>query len=442
MNSIVLAYDPHSSGVTERELAVYEQKLASEIERIAHSRRLKYETEYASLSLPYDSALLAQVQQLIAKKKNTLNVKVLVVVGIGGSSLGTRAVHQALQGILYNERQQPYKLFFVDSVDSDYVQGVIECVQHECAHGADVLVNVVTKSGTTTETIVNCQLFIALLQKYWPQDWQQRVVVTTDEGSKLYHYAHQENIDILTVPQHVGGRYSVFSAVGLFPLGYMGMDLESLLAGARGMVEECVSWSLKHNMAALSAALIHAQFQRGCVIHDTFIFSHDIRACGEWYRQLMGESLGKELDRSGVAVHTGITPTVSLGSNDLHSVTQLYLAGPRDKFTTFVTVGQDNTTLTVPQNKALASLVEHVQGRTLTDIMAAVFGGVEHAYRSVEKPFVTLQLPQKSAFYVGQLLQMKMMEMMYLGYLLNVNPFDQPHVELYKQGTRELLSRV
>jgi glucose-6-phosphate isomerase len=441
MNSLVLAYDPRSSGVAESELALYERKLAPEIERLAHDRSTRYTTEYSSINVPHDTAMCEHIKQLIQRKKEELNIKVVVVIGIGGSSLGALAVHEALQGVLYNERQPAIKLFFVDSVDSDYVQGVIECIQHECSRGADVLVNVVTKSGTTTETIVNFQIFVALVRKYWPQEWRKRIVVTTDNDSPLYHYAQQERLDTLIVPQLVGGRYSVFSAVGLFPLGCVGIDIDELVAGAQGMVEECVSWSLKRNMAALSAALIHAQFQSGCVIHDTFIFSHDLYACGQWYRQLMGESLGKELDRSGVAVHTGITPTVSLGSNDLHSVTQLYLAGPRDKFTTFVKVAQDTISLSVPYDEQLNGIVHHVQGKTMTEIMDAVFRGVENAYRVVNRPFVTIELPHKSAFFVGQFLQMKMMEMMYLGFLLNVNPFDQPHVELYKKETRAILAR-
>ncbi len=441
MNFLKILYDQESSGVNVAELELYQTKLTPEIERIAHDLGKGYITEYASINLPTDTKMLEQIKQLIQKKKTELNVKVLVVVGIGGSSLGTIAVHEALNGVLYNERGPAIKLFFVDSVDTDYLHSVVECIKNECARGGDVLVNVVTKSGTTTETIVNFQIFVELLQRYWPTDWRQRIVVTTDEGSKLHMYAQQEKIDTLTVPHNVGGRYSVFSAVGLFPLGFVGINIDELVTGAQGVLAGCTSWSIRYNQAALSAALIYAQYQKGCVIHDTFIFSHDLRACGEWYRQLMGESLGKELDRSGVLVHAGITPTVSVGSNDLHSVTQLYLAGPRDKFTTFVSVAQDLATITVPHNAELAPLVVNVQGKTVTEIMAAVFGGVEHAYRAVNRPFVTVEFPQKTAFYVGQFLQIKMIEMMYLGFLLNVNPFDQPHVELYKKGTREILAR-
>jgi glucose-6-phosphate isomerase len=159
---------------------------------------------------------------------------------------------------------------------------------------------------------------------------------------------------------------------------------------------------------------------------------------GFWYRQLMGESIGKKFDRSGGLVRIGMLPTVSQGSSDLHSVGQLYLAGPKNRFTTFVTVEHNRSDLVVPHEESMTKGI--IKNGTFLQCMSAIAHGTMIVYQKEELPFVHLALPEKSAWYVGQFLQMKMIEIFYLGYLLAINPFDQPQVELYKRETRKLLS--
>ena len=223
----------------------------------------------------------------------------------------------------------------------------------------------------------------------------------------------------------------------------MGINLEKLLGGAAEMLDRCLSTSLKDNPAAVIASLILLNLERGISIHDHFLFSNDLEAIGKWYRQLMGESIGKEWNASGTKrTFTGITPTVSIGSTDLHSMAQLYLGGPRDKLFRFVIVSNSRSSVSLPHMPEFEALVENIQGLGFSDIMDAVVKGVQRAFVKANRPFIEVILPDKSERSVGQLLQLEMIEMMLLAKLLDVNPYDQPAVENYKIETRELLKEL
>lgn len=312
-------------------------------------------------------------------------------------------------------------------------------VENELKNGKNILINVVTKSGATTETIANFEVFLELLKKYKPGDYRDYIVATTDRGSRLCEYANKNNISCLALPKKVGGRYSVFSPVGLFPLGLIGIDIEKLLKGAESIIKDCISENIDENPAAKSASIIFHHYSNRMSIHDTFIFSRNLYYFGQWYRQLVGESIGKKFDTEGEVVEVGITPTTSLGTTDLHSVVQLYLGGPRDKFTTFVTINP-KTEISLPENEVFEQFVANIQGKPVSFIMNSIVGGVKSAYKSDKRPFVSVHIPQVDEFTVGQLLQWKMLEIVYLGSLLKVDPFDQPQVELYKKETRKILA--
>jgi glucose-6-phosphate isomerase len=350
------------------------------------------------------------------------------------------AVHEMIYGRRYNELNSAMRVYYVDTVDSDALYDMLELVQHELKQGREVVINAISKSGTTTETIVNFELFYDLLKKYRPFDYHASMVITTDEGSKLWQFGTQEGITCLAVPQHVGGRYSVFSAVGLFPLGLIGVDIDALCAGAQDSVTRCTSMTMQENYAVQRAAVLYAHYQQGKMIHDSFMFAVDAESLGKWYRQLMGESIGKADDREGKQVRIGITPTVSIGSTDLHSVGQLYLGGPRDKVTTFVAIEQPKHTVIVPEYASFDKLVAKIQGKSVVSILNAILYGVRAAYIRAGLPFMTITMPEKHARYIGQLMQMQMLEIMYLGYMFNIDPFDQPQVELYKTETRKILA--
>lgn len=442
MKKINLTYQK-TSLITNQEFESFAHELAPELKRVnkilSQGYTAAYETAYASLLVPSDHAIVESVSAMIAEKK-ALNPSTFVLVGIGGSNLGTLAIHEAINGTLYNEKNPPIKFYCADTVDAVKLSDQYHVVEQELKKGNNIILNVVTKSGTTTETIANFELFLNLLKKYKPKDFHTYVVVTTDKGSKFAAFAGEQKFSVLEIPRRVGGRYSVFTAVGLFPLGFMGINIEQLCAGARDVSASCLDTHAAKNPAAVSALLKYIFYQQNILIHDMFVFSPLLASVGAWYRQLVGESIGKEFNRNNQRVEAGITPTVSVGSTDLHSVGQLYLGGPRDKFTTFVSVEQNKTDLKVPNMPELESFVPQIQGKKFSTIMDAIFQGVQRAYEKSQRPFTTITLPALDEASLGQLLQMHMIEMMYLGYLLDVNPFDQPNVEAYKKETRRILA--
>lgn len=437
MKSIHFDYE-QSCLVTKETLEPLQAKLQTEIEQIYGARDYHYDTPYASINLPFDEDLIKTIHAMVKTKKH-LNPTTLVVIGIGGSNLGTIAVLEALRGKFYNEHHA-IDVYFVDTVDADNVNDIAQLVERELATGNNIIINVISKSGTTTETIANFEIFLEILKSHRPYNYHNFVVATTDKDSALWILAQHEKYACLAIPKNVGGRYSVFSAVGLFPLCFLGINIEDLCAGAQSGFLLSTHNQFSHNSAALSAGLIATQYKRGNIIHDTFIFSIALVSLGTWYRQLSAESVGKAYTKDNELINTGVLPTISIGSTDLHSVVQLYLAGPYNRFTTFVFIGNIPTRVTIPTFEEFETLVPHIQGKSLALIMNAILEGTKKAYHHDNRPFVSVMLPEKSAYYIGQFMQIKMIEIMYLGFLLNVNPFDQPQVENYKKEMKKILS--
>lgn len=405
-------------------------------ERLRQVRESATYNDYeSSINLSNDMALLRQVTELVAKKVSG-TLKYSIVVGIGGSNLGTKAVYDALFGArdMLEPARLP-KMLFAETTDPEWLVSVLRLLE-TIESPDEVLVTVISKSGGTTETLANFEIIMQALRAKFG-DVNNRVVAVTDEGSKLWEAAGALSIDRLAIPAPVGGRYSVLSAVGLLPLASVGIDIEQLRRGASDMLDRVLG---DDNIAARSAAVLALSRERGCVINDNFFFHPELESVGKWYRQLMGESVGKEQSLSGETVHAGITPTVSLGSTDLHSVGQLYLGGPKDKLTTFVS-STKTASMNVPTERVFSDLVPMITGKPASTIMAAILEGVEIAYQKAGLPYMEVVLDDLDAYSLGAYLQFKMVEMMYLGQLLHVNSFDQPNVESYKVETRKLLEQ-
>jgi glucose-6-phosphate isomerase len=439
MDSIQFNYK-ESCGTTAAQLKERGQKLIPEIKKIQEALTKGYDTDYASLNLPTDIHAINHIKSIVEEKKQ-LKPSIMVVIGIGGSNLGALAIHEAINGKLYNEKNPKLKVYWADTVDTSSISTIAQFINECLADGGNIILNVISKSGATTETIANFQALLKILKTHKPEDYFRYVVATTDKDSKLWNISQEEKFSCLEIPKHVGGRYSVFSAVGLFPLGMLDVHIDELVAGARSIIPECTDENIFDSPAGLSAVLLEYHYRHGKNIHDTFVFSPDLESVGKWYRQLLGESIGKEFNKQGKKIEVGITPTVSVGSTDLHSVGQLYLGGPRDKFTTFVNFLSFKTIefASVPYLERYDELVPHIQGKFLVTIMQSIFEGIQKTYKQRNLPYVTFLLQSNDPFYIGQFLQCKMLEMMYLGYLLDINPFDQPNVELYKNETREIL---
>jgi glucose-6-phosphate isomerase len=434
-----IKFSSHYSLIPDEQLTGYQAVIQDEITQMNAALKSSYNDNRASLNLPDDLESLKKIKTVITEKQKS-SPEYLIVVGIGGSNLGTIAVQEAVFGRLYNQAGTGLKILYADTVDSEAMHSIISLIKPVLQNDGNVLVNAVSKSGGTTETIANFQVLLETMKKH-KKDYQDSIVITTDKNSKFWKYAEKQKFSTLEIPSKVGGRYSVFSAVSLFPLGTLGINIDDLLNGASAMIKRCLTTTLHDNPAALSASLIYAHHTQGKNIHDLFLFDPDLESLGKWYRQLMGESIGKEYDLKGTRVQNGITPTVSIGSTDLHSMAQLYLGGPYDKFTTFVRVEQTNATIPIPALPENHVLVHGIQGKTLHDIMQAILQGVQTAFQKDKRPYAEVTLPDKSAHSTGQFLQFKMMEMMFLGALCQVNPFDQPNVETYKQETRAILEK-
>lgn len=382
-----------------------------------------YESVYASLYAPYDSAQLDAIEQAIEIKKK-ISPSSLWLIGIGGSNMGAMAIYYAL---FHETNGLP--CHWVDTIDPIITQDLLQQFEQELSLGKHPLVIIVSKSGTTLETAVNADLFVATLRRYYPKNYAQSIVVITDFESPLWQEARRQQYMALEIPKNIGGRYSVFTAVGLFPLGMLGISVRDICAGALLSIQE----GLQDNSdSIMQAALMYAHYMIGKTTFDHFLFGPRLAFIGYWYRQLMAESLGKVTHKKGASVSVGLLPTVSLGSIDLHSTLQLYLAGPRTIFTSFV--------LATVSHKKYTVTSDLFAGKSIAQLQHALYKGTQAAYTKQKRPFVSYEF-ELTPFSLGFFMQSKMLEIMHLGFLLGVNPFDQPEVELYKREVRAILGK-
>lgn len=417
-------------------LYTYIQQLVPEIELLKNAH---HQNDYAFALLPNDTNSCKRAISLAAAKKQ-LNPSIIFIIGIGGSNLGTLAIQQALLGELYNNITNNIKIYYIDTTDTTYINQMLNIAESELKRNVSILLNVISKSGKTTETIANFELFLSLLKQYFPNNYNDYVVITTEKNSLLWQLAQKESWQTLDIPTNVGGRFSVFSAVGLFPLAMINVDVENLLKGAQDASGLCLR-SDSTNPAALSAAWQYALCKEGYHISNLFVFSNELLGLSRWWKQLVAESLGKETKRDGIPNKDAILPITSLGSADMHSIGQLFLANILPIATTFVTFEPKEKKTILPHYEELFNgLVPNIQGKSLTTISKSILQGIKKTYKIKELPYRTITIPEKNAYCIGQLLQQTMFEIVYLGHLLGVYPFDQPAVELYKQETRKILA--
>jgi glucose-6-phosphate isomerase len=374
------------------------------------------------LNLPSDKNILKEIEQ-VKKEKITGDLKYLIIIGIGGSSLGAKAVYDALIGFDDNFSQKLPKIIFSDTDNPDYLAEIRKLLA-EIKNPSEVLINIITKSGDTMETIVNSEVLLSGL------DLESRVVVMTNPGSKLEEQARQKGITVLNIPEKVGGRFSVFSIAGMLPVALCGIDASKILNGALSMREKCLNENLEENPALLSAVIEFEHYKNGKNIWDHFFFNSQLESLGKWCRQLIAESLGKD--------GKGPTPTVSIGTNDLHSMVQLYLGGPKDKNTTFVFVEKGREDETVPAD--FPQVVSGVSGKKVSELEKTVYEGVKKSYADAGLPFSEILLDDISEFSLGEFMMFKMIEILFLGKMIGVNPFGQPNVEDYKNNVRQALN--
>lgn len=393
-----------------------------------------WEADEASILLPEEDGIFNNVESLVVDLQSE-NLHTILVVGIGGSNLGTMAIYSALRNRLDLVTDELPKIIFVDTLDPQILDDLKE-IFSDMEESEEFLVNVISKSGGTTETIANAEFILNIATEFFSEDQVlDRFVLTTDEGSKLWHFAENNDLNKLEIPSKVGGRYSVFSAVGLLPLSLANIDTNEILNGATEFLKKNFE---ERNMALESAIIQYLHLQNGISIQNTFIFDPNLEQIGKWYRQLMGESIGKRHNINEDEVHAGITPITSIGSTDLHSMAQLYFGGPKDKLTTFLKVNSRSEYM-IFNDLFFDGLVDNLSGKSMNSLNKAIYEGVKKAYENNNLPYMEYEMDEVNEFELGAFLQFKMLEIMYLAFLMDLNAFDQPNVEDYKIVTKELL---
>ena len=423
------------SGVAKGDLEAGAKTLSAYLARLgATAKKGEYGEPESSICLPADQALLLGVSA-VYREKVRVPLKYVVLVGIGGSNLGVKAVYDALAGYgdAFRGDNRP-RMIFLDTNDEEITRISAAHLLKNIGDSKELIIAVVSKSGKTTETIANAEYIIHELKNRFPEI-EERVVIITDEESTLRDAARKRNMTVLTIPKQIGGRFSVFAAVGLFPLMAAGFDIEKFRAGASEIRASCLSSETGKNPALEGAVFLAYWYRKGKAIHDSFFFNPELESLGKWYRQLLGESIGK-------SEKVGITPIISVGSTDLHSLGQLYLGGPKDRTTLFVASKSADNKVRVPSERIFPNLIPSIKGKTFSEIMKAIREGVKIAYQKNELPFSEAVFEKITERELGFFMEWKMIETMYLGQLLGVNVFDQPEVELYKKETERILKNT
>ncbi|RJX33829.1 MAG: glucose-6-phosphate isomerase [Desulfarculus sp.] len=367
--------------------------------------------------------------------------KDLVVLGIGGSALGATAVDMALRGFLRHAAPaEPgrMRLFVADNSDPRFFGSLLD--QLDLSRTA---FNVVSKSGSTAETVAQFLVVRELLERaLGPEEALRRLLFTTDpkEGN-LRAIAQQEPVAVLSVPPSVGGRFSVLSAVGLLPLACAGHDVWALLEGAAAMAADCRSGQLMKNPAYLLAVLAVESARRGRNVLVMMPYATDLFGLAQWFAQLWAESLGKARSLEGEEVHLGQTPVAAVGATDQHSQLQLYMEGPPDKLIMFLTLGNYGRDQEIPPLYQDIPSIAYLGGRSMAELIHAEARATAAALASQGRPSLGLRLPAIDAFALGQVIYLLELATVMAGALLNINPLDQPGVELSKQLTYGLMGR-
>jgi len=362
----------------------------------------------------------------------------ILVLGIGGSALGARTLGSALRPLREFELKEGRpRLFVCDNLDPDWLSDIFSVVFSEPS-----LVLVVSKSGATPEIAAQLLYLMERLQEVYSDGWRQHLAVVTDpEKGLLRSFARQHNLASLPVPPAVGGRYSVLTPVGLLPAALIGIDIQGLLEGARKMDETCFASGKIPAPAELLAALFYHFAKKGRKNLALMPYCSRLADFSEWFAQLWAESLGKLKGLSGKKVRAGSTPLRALGATDQHSQLQLYLEGPEDKLVCFLKVEKFTDDFKIPDPFPGLKELKWLSGHTLGELLNTELFATSASLAKSGQPSLTVSIPRLDAHELGGLFYLFELATVIAGGLWNVNPFDQPGVELGKQYTAALMGR-
>ncbi|WP_342514745.1 glucose-6-phosphate isomerase [Sporosarcina sp. FSL K6-1522] len=434
MGYIRLDYSKVTPSFGTDDLHYYQERIDVFHKAIRHS----FESEHNSLGwvdLPvqFDKEELKHIKRAASKVKKTSDV--LLVIGIGGSYLGSRAAIEMLTHSFYNllpkEKRTTPQLFFVGhNLSSVYISDLMELLE-----GKDFSINVISKSGTTMEPAIAFRIFRQLLvDRYGEMGAKSRIYVTTDgvKGS-LKTVATLEGYETFAIPENIGGRYSVLTAVGLFPIAVSGICIDELLRGARAARGELDQRDVTKNAAYQYAAIRNSLYKQGKTIELLVSYEPNFHYFAEWWKQLYAESEGKN--------NKGIFPTSAIFSTDLHSLGQYIQEGRQDLFETIIQVQTPQKELVIETETSDFDELNYLGGRTVEFVKNKAFEGALLAHTEGGTPNLIIQIPEINPFTFGYLVYFFQLSCAMSGYLLGVNPFNQPGVEAYKKNMFHLLDR-
>ncbi|MDR0914268.1 MAG: glucose-6-phosphate isomerase [Oscillospiraceae bacterium] len=424
--------EKHLQGfVTDSEFAAIEPQVAAAHNLLHTGTGLGSEfTGWLTLPTDYDKEEFARIKAAAEKIKKDTDI--FIVIGIGGSYLGARAAIEFLKSQNYNAlcKDTPQIYYTGNSISSTAVAELLEICE-----GKDISINMISKSGTTTEPAIAFRVFRELLEnKYGKEGAKSRIYCTTDKSrGTLKQLADREGFETFVVPDEVGGRFSVLTAVGLLPIAVSGADIDALMAGAQKAQADFSICDLSTNPCYRYAAIRNIMYRKGKSIELLVAYEPSFAMMSEWFKQLYGESEGKD--------HKGIFPASVVFSTDLHSMGQYIQDGRRDLFETVVMYKNPQRQLTIGSDAEDVDGLNFLSGKTVDFVNKKAFLGTVLAHNDGGVPNVVIEIEQANEFELGYLVYFFEKACAISGYILGVNPFNQPGVESYKKNMFALLGK-
>lgn len=424
-----------AAGFISQEEVSYMEKLVEDARKVLVSKSGAGNDFLGWLDLPveYDKEEFARIKK--AAEKIQGDSEALVVIGIGGSYLGARAAIEFLRHGFYNNvskeiRKTPEIYYAGNSISSSYLAGLIEVIGDR-----DFSVNVISKSGTTTEPAIAFRVFKEMLEKkYGKEGAAKRIYATTDKArGALKGLASEEGYESFVVPDDVGGRFSVLTAVGLLPIAVSGADLDKLMEGAAAGRERAMNQPFAENDAMQYAAVRNILLRKGKAVEVLANYEPSLHYVSEWWKQLYGESEGKD--------QKGIFPASVDLTTDLHSMGQFIQDGSRIMFETVMNVEKSRSTIKINQEPVDLDGLNYLAGKDMDFVNKSAMNGTILAHTDGNVPNLVVNIPEQNEYYLGELFYFYEFACGLSGYLLGVNPFNQPGVESYKRNMFALLGK-
>ncbi len=417
--------------VREHELAAYAPMVKAAHETLESRSGLGNDfLGWVDLPVNYDKDEFERIKKAAAKIKS--DSEVLIVIGIGGSYLGARAAIEALRSSLYNSlKKDTPEIYFVGcSLSPTYLNEVISLVE-----GRDFSVNIISKSGTTTEPALAFRVFRDLLVERYGEDGAKgRIYATTDKArGTLKELSDKMGYETFVIPDDVGGRFSVLTAVGLLPIACAGCDIDALMKGAAAAREEYKDFDIEKNSCYKYAALRNILYKKGKSVEMLISYENSFQMMAEWFKQLYGESEGKD--------NKGLYPSSAVFSTDLHSLGQFVQDGSRVMFETVIQFGKPQKDLFLKNNPNNIDGLNFLSDQNMSIVNRKAFEGTVIAHTEGGVPNIVLEVPELNEFELGFMVYFFEKACAISGYLLGVNPFDQPGVESYKKNMFALLGK-